>query len=701
MSRKSAGKRKKNEDEHLDSIIDEINTITGAESSKSRKTRPDHSSKNKDIDIVLRRDESGQRIYHNPRRLSQSSWARRVEYTRLNEPVDLLTDKVDEHSETFEQGTDLDAIIEQCEEAVGEMNDNTTVWQKRINNLEENWENARGAIFHSVLCSFAPPTSSLHCSKIDCPNDAQLRCKQCGVFQYLCVNCDEEVHQCQPLHDREVWINGYFQYILPTESITDDGKLVPVGRACPLLYPTSCLVCGESTLKTLNSSKVILITSEGRFDLNWFNIHCSSCPWQWSPISFDCIVQSGFWPGSPANVNYLFHQELFLLWDAFRKQMPGSSQTAFIRSLEDMSRSKKRADVITAATFRKAFAEWCYCQFELASLQLQDWRKCPPCSVDQHSCHIDGNHKVYRYDKVSRGTSPSYYNDHLIVENAKVDSHIRSLNSKITKKDMKEDSSCGDTHWKAAKAVSKAKKNQDETGLVVAGCRHSVCQAALNMFRGEVYGYAHYLHLNFVHPNNVRFLWEDVICKYWPWAKRVTSEQNKMALTDTKPALSLMHGKSHSWNCQVIWSGRWQEGAAATPGEEVEQINSYLSRLGSTTKNMIASGREDCITEHLLSWNKRKICNLPKLLVLRLKKTEKKLADAKTELATYAREINLSDADLDASVVSWKRDVQQFATGSEMLQRRFGKTSPQFEQRLQALPTSAEQLWHTFLRDVV
>ncbi|XP_028403925.1 uncharacterized protein LOC114526511 [Dendronephthya gigantea] len=382
MSRKSAGKRKKNEDEHLDSIIDEINTITGAESSKSRKTRPDHSSKNKDIDIVLRRDESGQRIYHNPRRLSQSSWARRgsnitankegfvetdsvnesnpesVEYTRLNEPVDLLTDKVDEHSETFEQ--DLDAIIEQCEEAVGEMNDNTTVWQKRINNLEENWENARGAIFHSVLCSFAPPTSSLHCSKIDCPNDAQLRCKQCGVFQYLCVNCDEEVHQCQPLHDREVWINGYFQYILPTESITDDGKLVPVGRACPLLYPTSCLVCGESTLKTLNSSKVILITSEGRFDLNWFNIHCY---------------------------------------------------------------------------------------------------------------HVLGNGHQFRLTK--------------------------------------EDSSCGDTHWKAAKAVSKAKKNQDETGL-----------------------------------------------------------------------------------------------------------------------------------------------------------TEKKLADAKTELATYAREINLSDADLDASVVSWKRDVQQFATGT-------------------------------------
>jgi hypothetical protein len=28
----------------------------------------------------------------------------------------------------------------------------------------------------------------------------------------------------------------------------------------------------------------------------------------------------------------------------------------------------------------------------------------------------------------------------------------------------------------------------------------------------------------------------------------------------------------------------------STAGEEVEQINSYLSRLGSTTKNMTASG---------------------------------------------------------------------------------------------------------------
>ena len=58
--------------------------------------------------------------------------------------------------------------------------------------------------------------------------------------------------------------------------------------------------------------------------------------------------------------------------------------------------------MINAATFRKAFAEWCYCQFEVDSLHEQDWKKCPPCSIDQHSCHVDGNQKVYRFKKVSR-----------------------------------------------------------------------------------------------------------------------------------------------------------------------------------------------------------------------------------------------------------------------------------------------------------
>ncbi|XP_046855423.1 uncharacterized protein LOC124448448 [Xenia sp. Carnegie-2017] len=81
--------------------------------------------------------------------------------------------------------------------------------------------------------------------------------------------------------------------------------------------------------------------------------------------------------------------------------MPGSSQSAFVRSLEDICSSRGRT-----------------------------WKNCPPCSIDQHSCHVDGNQKVYRFSKVPRGPVQCYYRDVLIANNSFVDSHLKSLGSK-------------------------------------------------------------------------------------------------------------------------------------------------------------------------------------------------------------------------------------------------------------------------------
>lgn len=40
----------------------------------------------------------------------------------------------------------------------------------------------------------------------------------------------------------------------------------------------------------------------------------------------------------------------------------------------------------------------------------------------------------------------------------------------------------------------------DETGLEILGCRHNIAQAAINMFYGKVYGYAHYLQKGSLFP---------------------------------------------------------------------------------------------------------------------------------------------------------------------------------------------------------
>lgn len=51
---------------------------------------------------------------------------------------------------------------------------------------------------------------------------------------------------------------------------------------------------------------------------------------------------------------------------------------------------------------------------------------------------------------------------------------------------------CGESRWKAAQNTARKKKNLDETGLEIAGCRHGLAQWAVNMFQGEIYGYANY-----------------------------------------------------------------------------------------------------------------------------------------------------------------------------------------------------------------
>ena len=59
-----------------------------------------------------------------------------------------------------------------------------------------------------------------------------------------------------------------------------------------------------------------------------------------------------------------------------------------------------------------------------------------------------------------------------------------------------------------------------------------------------------YPHFYFIYQKQfptARYIAHDTICKYWPWLQKldgITAERQK-------PILSVMHAKSHSWNCQV------------------------------------------------------------------------------------------------------------------------------------------------------
>lgn len=69
----------------------------------------------------------------------------------------------------------------------------------------------------------------------------------------------------------------------------------------------------------------------------------------------------------------------------------------------------------------------------------------------------------------------------------------------------------GQVHLQAAKSQAKSLQKLDETGVMVAGCRHALMQKAVNMWTGELYGYGLYLQKNVLEPIGVKYLFYDVI----------------------------------------------------------------------------------------------------------------------------------------------------------------------------------------------
>ena len=64
----------------------------------------------------------------------------------------------------------------------------------------------------------------------------------------------------------------------------------------------------------------------------------------WNMIHFT-RYNFDLWPGSAHNLHYLFQQDVSRLWDAFRKQMPGSSEVGLINALCDLSTVNQRVSV--------------------------------------------------------------------------------------------------------------------------------------------------------------------------------------------------------------------------------------------------------------------------------------------------------------------------------------------------------------------
>ena len=90
--------------------------------------------------------------------------------------------------------------------------------------MTEKWENCREELFEEMI---AREVRVLQC--IMCQSEtAQLRCQECGGA--LCSECDENIHLSRALHDREAFVDGFYQPVPPKISLDGNGDLKTVSK---------------------------------------------------------------------------------------------------------------------------------------------------------------------------------------------------------------------------------------------------------------------------------------------------------------------------------------------------------------------------------------------------------------------------------------------------------------------------------------
>ncbi|CAM4683359.1 unnamed protein product [Leuciscus chuanchicus] len=191
-------------------------------------------------------------------------------------------------------------------------------------------------------------------------------------------------------------------------------------------------------------------------------------------------------------------------------------------------------------------------------------------------------------------------------------------------------------------------------------------------------------------PGNITFLCSDVACKYFPYLSKVAQQCPEMRkLLSMRPFLSVMHAKAHTGKCEIKWGGAFQEGAGSTIGEEVEQVNSFLSRAAITTKYMSKAGRTNMLTLLASGWNKKKVKNMGRTLSQRYTKTVRMLKEQVDILNATKDELGVDDDTLQL----WVSDVQQWAEETDSGDGSLGALQARIEELAVIIKVRTQNLY--------
>ncbi|KZS03165.1 Uncharacterized protein APZ42_034181 [Daphnia magna] len=258
-------------------------------------------------------------------------------------------------------------------------------------------------------------------------------------------------------------------------------------------------------------------------------------------------------------------------------------------------------------------------------LLQQNHSKCDACGDEPLADSLDENFKLPRYSKnqPKKEADQSLYGGSIIALDSDPEHYIDLIDQKFPKNTGK--SPCDGNVFKAATDHAARLIKQDERELSMLCCSHGVVLRAVNMLKGETYRHVHYLHK---HEHEMGY-------------KKLAYDKFN-SLTE----FSFFNHKLSYYFIQILWVSHWQEGAAATLGEEMEQVNSTMSRHGGRSRHMTSAGRRDHLTTAMQFWNKTKDKRMTKMLVGPLCRAKILLPAYEEELRSLLTKMKLDESDI-------------------------------------------------------
>ena len=160
------------------------------------------------------------------------------------------------------KGDCLEKALEKCKEILASQQPSQQTWADRMATLSENWSSCRRELFEAMVVREGLP-SSRSCESCQTGRIA-MRCRECG--KTMCVSCDQAIHKDLPFHERDAFMDGFFQPIPPSSALDDNGFLIQIGIYTVHIYVRLIQAIKEGS--PLNSESQISLMSNVILNIN-------------------------------------------------------------------------------------------------------------------------------------------------------------------------------------------------------------------------------------------------------------------------------------------------------------------------------------------------------------------------------------------------------------------------------------------------